>query len=108
MNFPLNIAAKKSLKALVVVAGGMLSALTFAKGPALTDVNVFPADVNLKTRQDRQAIVVQAIYADGVTRDVTEQASYTVGNKLLAKFEQFTLTPVADGQTELKIKFHQL
>ena len=48
---------------------------------------------------------MQAIYADGVTRDVTEQASYTVGNKLLAKFEQFALTPVADGQTELRIKF---
>ena len=94
-----------TIRALLVAAGCTLSAVAFAKGPALTDVKVFPADVNLKTRQDRQAIVVQAIYADGVTRDVTEQAGYALGNAALVKFEQFTLTPVADGQTELRIKF---
>ncbi len=76
-----------------------------AKAAALTAVQVFPTDVNLKTKQDRQSIVVQAIYADGVTRDVTAQASYALANKALAKFEQFTFSPIADGQTELKIKF---
>ena len=76
-----------------------------AKAPALTDVQVFPADVNLKTKQDRQGVIVQATYADGVTRDVTAQASYTLGNKSLVKFDKFTLTPVADGKTELKVKF---
>ena len=76
-----------------------------ANAPALTDVNVFPSDVNLKTRHDRQALVVQATYADGVTRDVTAQASYALGNKALVKFEQFAFSPVADGQTEVKIKF---
>ncbi|MDP3070581.1 MAG: DUF1549 and DUF1553 domain-containing protein [Opitutaceae bacterium] len=77
----------------------------FAAAPALKDVKVFPADVNLRTRHDRQSIVVQATYADGVTRDVTAQASYALGQKSLAKFEKFTLTPIADGQTELRVKF---
>ena len=76
-----------------------------AKGPALTDVKVYPADVNLKFRQDRQTLVVQALYADGVTRDVTADASFSVGSKSIAKLERNALTPVADGQTELKIKF---
>ena len=83
----------------------VLPLVGFAKVPELADVKVFPADVNLKTRQDTQAIVVQAIYADGVTRDVTTQASYSLGNKALAKLERATLTPLADGQTELRIKF---
>ncbi|MES2697022.1 MAG: DUF1549 domain-containing protein, partial [Verrucomicrobiota bacterium] len=76
----------------------------FAKS-ALTDLKVFPADVSLTTRADRQAIVVQAIYADGVTRDVTAQASYTLANKALAQFAGFALTPLADGATELKVTF---
>ncbi len=76
-----------------------------AKAPALTAVEVFPADVNLQTRQDRQSLIVQATYADGITRDVTAQATFTLANKSLAKFDHFTLTPVADGQTELKVKF---
>ncbi len=77
----------------------------FAAAPALTEVKVFPADVNLKTRQDRQGIVVQAIYADGVTRDVTAQAACTVANPGFAKLDKFALYPVADGQTELKVTF---
>ena len=81
-----------------------LSALA-AKGPALTDLKVYPADVNLKFRQDRQTLVVQALYADGVTRDVTADASFSLGNKAVAKLEKNTLTPIADGQTELRIKF---
>ena len=95
---------------IAIGAAGLFAALAhpltaFAAKPTLTEVKVFPADVNLKTRGDHQSIVVQAIYADGVTRDVTAQASFTLGNKTLAKFDHFILTPVADGQTELKVKF---
>src|SRR3954469_9406933 len=77
----------------------LFAAIAFGK-PALTELKVFPADVNLKTRYEHQSIVVQAVYEDGVTRDVTAQAGYTFGNKALIKFEQFNLSPVADGQTE--------
>lgn len=95
---------------IAIGAAGLFASLAhpltaFAAKPTLTEVKVFPADVNLKTRGDRQSIVVQAIYADGVTRDVTAQASFTLGNKTLAKFDHFILTPVADGQTELRVKF---
>jgi hypothetical protein len=84
---------------------GFVNHVVSAAPAALTELHVFPADVNLKTRQDRQAIVVQAVYEDGVTRDVTAQATFTLGNANLAKLDHFTLAPVADGQTELKVKF---
>jgi len=80
-------------------------AFAAASAPALSDVKVFPADINLKTRQDRQSLVVQAIYADGVTRDVTGQSTFVLGNQALAKLDKATLFPVADGATELKVTF---
>ena len=90
---------------LAVLCGCGCAVSVFAAKPALTDLKVFPADVNLTTRGDHQSIVVQAIYADGVTRDVTAQASFTLAHKALAKFDHFVLSPLADGQTELKVKF---
>ncbi|HEY6168141.1 MAG TPA: DUF1549 domain-containing protein [Verrucomicrobiae bacterium] len=76
-----------------------------AKSPALVDVQVYPPTVNLTSRQDRQSLVVQATYADGVTRDVTADAKITLGNKSLAKLTKAVLTPVADGATDLKVSF---
>jgi hypothetical protein len=86
-----------------------LSTLSAAAKPALTDVRVYPADINLRTSGDRQSIVVQATYADGVTRDVTAESSFALANKKLAHLgvtaTGSTLTPLADGTTELRVKF---
>ncbi|HEY0454814.1 MAG TPA: hypothetical protein VGE41_00460, partial [Verrucomicrobiae bacterium] len=71
----------------------------------LADVKVFPPEINLSTRQDRQSVVVQAIYADGVTRDVTAEASFSLANKALARLDKANLYPLADGKTELQIKY---
>ena len=78
--------------------------------PDLASIKVFPDSINLKTRQDSQSLVVQAIYADGVTRDVTAQASYSFDNRSLVKMDKQTLHPVADGKTDLRVKFegHEL
>ncbi|MBI5766417.1 MAG: DUF1549 domain-containing protein [Verrucomicrobia bacterium] len=86
------------------LAAFTLPAFAFAK-PALVDVKVFPADVNLQTAQDRQSLVVQAIYDDGVTRDVTDKAGFTVAHRSIAKLERGVVVPVADGRTELRVKF---
>jgi len=71
----------------------------------LSDLKVFPPDVNLTTKNDRQSVVVQAIYSDGVTRDVTTEAAVTVADKALVKFEKNTVHPLADGKTRLEVKF---
>jgi len=90
------------------LAAGLLccsALLAQAKQPAMTDLKVFPAEVNLKTSRDRQSIVLQAVYADGTTRDVTADASYSLGDKTLVKFQDHVLHPAADGQTELRVKY---
>ncbi len=76
-----------------------------ARNAALTDLKVFPPDADLTTSRDRQSIVVQAVYADGITLDVSQEAKYTLADPKLAKFEKNTLYPLADGKTEMKISF---
>jgi hypothetical protein len=71
----------------------------------LSELRVSPPDVNLVTSLDRQGIVVQAVFADGITRDVTDQATWTLGNPAFVRRDANTLYPVADGTTELKIEF---
>ena len=71
----------------------------------LKDLKVFPAAVHLKTRQDRQSLVVQAIYADGTTRDVTDKISATVADKTIVKLDKYSLYPLADGKTDLRVKY---
>ena len=76
-----------------------------AADPAPARVDVYPPDVNLATARDRQSIVVQATYADGITRDVTALASMTAANPALIRREGATLLPVADGETTLDVAF---
>lgn len=71
----------------------------------LSKVEVFPSAVSLLHARDRQSIVVQATYSDGVTRDVTEEAKCVFANPVLAKLKGNLITPAADGATELKIDF---
>ena len=70
-----------------------------------TKINVNPADVSLKTARDRQSVIVQAVYPNGITRDVTAQAKLTLTNGSLIRLEKNVLYPAADGKTELKVEF---
>jgi hypothetical protein len=71
----------------------------------VADVKVFPSEINLKTKRDLQSVVVQATFGDGVTRDVTSEAAFAFGNKGLAKLEKGTVYPLADGKTDLQVKY---
>jgi hypothetical protein len=61
--------------------------------------------VQLNTARGRQTIVVQAAFADGITRDVTADAKLTFTNPALVKLAGNVLTPAADGACELKIEY---
>ncbi|HJT77569.1 MAG TPA: DUF1549 and DUF1553 domain-containing protein [Gemmataceae bacterium] len=89
-----------SLLALALLAGTAPAA-----EPALTTLAVFPPDVSLLTARSRQTLVVQATYADGITRDVTAEAKLTLANPALARLDKGTLYPTADGATELRAEF---
>jgi len=85
--------------------GAAASVLAAFTGPPPTEIRVYPTDVNLTTSRDRQSVVVQAVYADGLTRDVTSAATFALGNRSLARVERGIVSPLADGKTELQIKF---
>jgi hypothetical protein len=73
--------------------------------PAIVDVVVYPQQVHLSSSQDRQTLVVQATYADGITRDVTPQATLNLADPDRASLEGRLLKPLADGDTTLTATF---
>ncbi len=76
-----------------------------APSAPIAKLDVFPAEVNLSSARDRQSLVAQASYADGITRDVTAQAAITVQNPGLLKRDGATFHPLADGETALTVTF---
>jgi len=82
-----------------------LASPALAGEPALIRVDVFPPEVDLSTARDRQSLVAQASYEDGITRDVTAKVTLTPANPALVRLEGATLHPVADGATTLAVGF---
>jgi hypothetical protein len=76
-----------------------------APAPAVTSLQVFPPEVSLTTGRARQAFVVQATYADGLTRDVTSEATVRLANPAMCQLDRNLLYPAADGVTDLVVEF---
>ncbi len=85
----------------------LLSAPLLAQAaPTLVEVRARPANINLTAKQDKQAIVVQAIYSDATTQDVTATATYAFADKKMAVMDkEFVVRAAADGQTTLTVQF---
>ncbi len=71
----------------------------------LASIRCFPDAINLTTARDRQSIVIQATYVDGITRDVTKDARIAAANPALLKRDGATFHPLADGTTTLAVTF---
>ena len=71
----------------------------------VTKIEAFPAEIQLTTARDRQSIVVQATFADGITRDVTKEATITAGDTRMLKRVGATFYPAADGSTTLALAY---
>src|SRR5437764_12011163 len=84
---------------------GLLAGAAPAGPAALSDLQVFPPDISLFTSRGRQTFVVQAVHADGITRDVTAQAKVNPANPSLVKLDRNVVLPVAAGTTELVVEF---
>lgn len=67
---------------------------------------VFPGEVNLKFQRDRQGLVVRFTEANGVHRDVTREAQYTIADPTKAKVENGVVTPLADGETKVQVQWN--
>ena len=71
----------------------------------LAELRVSPTTVNLTTSHDRQGVVVQAVFADGITRDVTATSNWALGQEGIVRRDGNMLYPAQDGATELKVEF---
>jgi hypothetical protein len=74
-----------------------------AMAAELVELRVFPKEVQLTTRRAFQSVVVQGLYADGLTRDLTQSAEWKIADEKLVRREGAVLLPVADGQTQVTL-----
>lgn len=87
---------------------GLLAVLPLcaaAKAPELVDIKAYPTNINLATKLDRQSVIVQALFSDSTTQDITDKVVMTIGNKALVSQEANVFRPLTDGQTDLKIAY---
>src|SRR5436190_5454073 len=88
-----------------LLIGALVLVAAEVRAAELVELRVSPPEINLSGAQDRQAVLVQAVYSDGVTRDVADKATFAVANAALIKQDAQTFRAAADGQTELKVSF---
>ena len=94
----------------IAVLGAMRLAVDPAQAESIpsaeiAELKVFPPSVNLNTNADHQSIVVQAVFANELTRDVTTDARITPSNSDLVRQDANTLFPKADGQSEITVEY---
>ncbi len=71
-------------------------------------LHVYPSAIALSTSRDAQSIVVQAEYANGITRDVTDQVVWKLDRDDVVAQEANRLVPKADGNAKLTATFETL
>jgi hypothetical protein len=76
------------------------------EGPV--DLRVYPPEVELSTQRDYQSFVVQAVYADRMTRDVTADAEISFALDGIVHREGSRLLPRSDGETVMHAAFGSL
>jgi hypothetical protein len=77
-------------------------------GHALSAIHVYPAQISLTSARDSQSAIVQAEYADGITREVTDKVSWKLDHEERVALSGNRLTPKADGEAKLTVKFDSL
>ncbi|MBL8814654.1 MAG: DUF1549 domain-containing protein [Planctomyces sp.] len=90
---------------LTVMLCSLLSAAAFAQDPAPASISVAPGDIHLSAVRDRQLLIVQAVMPNGLTQDVTDQATLVIENESLVRREANLFLPVADGATKVTVSY---
>ena len=78
--------------------------MSVAGAGQIEKIDAYPPDIRLDGATDRQSFIVVATSIDGVTQDITEQATVKVSDPKLVRLEKNTLHPVADGKLQLEIE----
>lgn len=83
----------------------LLASATSIQAIAPVSIAVFPPDINIQSARGKQRIIVQASYADGITRDVTAQAKVNISDPKVAKIVDLEVLPVGDGKCSVAVEF---
>ncbi len=67
------------------------------------ELKVLPTEVNLTNQRDRQSLVAQMVYDNGITVDVTDQVQWNVANADLVELGEGLVRPKADGETKVNV-----
>jgi hypothetical protein len=92
------------LSAVFVFALPIMSAAQ-ADDAAPASISVAPMDIHLSALRDRQGLIVQAVMPNGLTADVTDQATWTVENESFVRRDGANFYPVADGDTKITVTY---
>jgi len=90
----------KRILALLLLAGWTLPCAGAAE---LVELRVFPKEIRLTTNRARQTVIVQGVYDDGITRDLSSKTEWKLDNAALVRRDGNQLFPVADGETRLSL-----
>jgi mono/diheme cytochrome c family protein len=76
-----------------------------AQNKKLVKIQAFPPSITLQNPQDFNSFIIQANYADGVSRDITFESSLVVQNPEIAILDGATVYPKGNGKTELQASY---
>ena len=76
-----------------------------AAEPKIESLAVYPSEISLRTKRDRQQIIAVATTADDVTIDVTDAIKTQLKNSAIARLDHRTLLPMANGETQLEAEY---
>src|SRR5438874_2343292 len=80
-------------------------ATTASAAPAQIRLHAYPREISLTTARDSQSVIVQVEYPDGITRDVTDKATWKIDREDRVTRNANRFTPKADGNAKLTIAF---
>ncbi len=72
---------------------------------SVTSISVSPPDIHLSSARDHQSIIVQAVLASGLTRDVTTECRITTEDESLVRLEGQTFFAAKDGDTTVTVAY---
>ena len=73
--------------------------------PKMVKLNVYPELIELTTSRDRQTIIAQAVYDNGLTQDVTSQLLLKPAAAGIVRLDKNIVYPASDGETDLIASF---
>jgi hypothetical protein len=90
-----------------VCVATLITSATLCLADAGTQLKVFPPEITLRGEQARQAVAVQLVNEQGITRDVSGSVVVKVANAKVAEFADGIIKPKADGETKLLVELGQ-